>query len=97
VANIDALVLTTVNASWRRDIDAAELVSCLRGEPGRDAWLEHVRTFFEDVPREAIFRFMFTHGIPAERLLATYRDTFDPDERQDDGIGAWLAELADAA
>lgn len=97
MANVDALVLATVNASWRRAVGAPELVSCLRGERGDHLWGEHVRTFFEDVPLEAIFRFMLAHDIPAARLLATYRETCGADERHDDGIGAWLAALADAA
>ena len=96
VANVDALVLNTVNASWRHAIDAPTLVGILEGrDPGE--WVEHVRTFFEDVPREAILRFVLAHELPARRLLATYREIVPVDEREDDGIDGWLAELADAA
>lgn len=97
MADVDALVLGTVNASWRRTIDATTLVACLRGDVRSEQWVPHVRTFFEDVPREAILRFMLVHELTASRTLATYRACFAPDERDHDGIDGWLAELADAA
>lgn len=97
MANVDALVLGTVNASWRRAIDSETLAACLRGDPRAERWMSHVRTFFEDVSREAMLRFMLAHELTAFRTLATYRDCFAPDERDHDGIDGWLAELADAA
>lgn len=97
MADVDALVLGSVNASWRRTIDAAALVACLQGTRSSNQWASHLRTFFEDVPREAILRFMLAHELSAGRVLATYRGCFPPDERDHDGIDGWLAELADAA
>ena len=96
MADIDALVLNTVNVSWRRTIDATTLVACLRGTSESAEWAEHVRTFFEDVPREALYRFVLAHDLPPERLLTTYRALIAPEERHGD-LDTWLADLADAA
>jgi hypothetical protein len=96
VPDIDALVLTSVNASWRRTIDVTTLVACLGGTREPAEWAEHVRTFFEDVPREALYRFVLAHRLPPERLLATYRALITPEERHGD-LDAWLADLADVA
>lgn len=97
MANVDALVLGTVNASWRRAIDGPTLIACLRREADVASWQEHLRTFFEDVPREAVLRLMIAHRLPAERMLGVYRTLFSPAERHQDDIEDWLAELADAA
>jgi hypothetical protein len=97
VADVDLLVLDTVNASWRRAITAPTLLACLRGEGDVAAWPEHLRTFFEEVPREAMLRRIVAHRLPADRMLALYRALFAHDERGHDGIEAWLTELADAA
>jgi hypothetical protein len=97
VADVDALVLTTVNAPWRSAIDTGTLLACLLGQRDPGRWLEHVRTFFEDVPREAIFRFMLAHDLSPGRLLTTHRRLFAADEQHHDGLATWLAELADAA
>jgi hypothetical protein len=97
VPDVDLLVLDTVNASWRRAIDAPTLLACLRGGGSAAAWPEHLRTFFEEVPREAMLRLIVAHRLPADRMLALYRTLFAPDERGHDGIEDWLAELADAA
>jgi hypothetical protein len=97
MADVDALVLGSVNASWRRRIDAPTLAACLSGEDAGADWEVHVRTFFEDVPREAVLRFLLAHDVTAAAALAVYRKHFSPDERNHDGIDAWLAELADAA
>lgn len=97
MANVDLLVLGTVNASWRRAIDGPSLLACLRGEADAAVWQEHLRTFFEEVPREAMLRLMIAHRLPADRMLALYRTLFDRDERGHDGIEGWLTDLADAA
>jgi hypothetical protein len=73
------------------------LIAYLGGERDDDDWLEHVRTFFEDVSHEAMLRFMVTHALPAARLLDTYRRISDDDGQRNDGLDRWLAELADAA
>jgi hypothetical protein len=96
VRDIDALVLSTVNAPWRRSIDVDRLTSCLRGEGDVEEWNEHLRTFFEDVPLEAIFRFILAHRLPPKRLRDVYRRVVGT-ENGGDGIDSWLADLAAAA
>lgn len=61
--DIDALILGTVNVSLRRSIDAATLARCLEAGTPPLGWLEHVRAFFEDVPREAMSRFLLAHRL----------------------------------
>jgi len=94
VADVDALVLGTVNASWRRAIDASTLADCLMGRRAPGEWIEHVRTFFEDVPREAVFRFLLARALPPAAVLATYRAVTREEERRHGDLDTWLAELA---
>jgi hypothetical protein len=94
--DVDRLVLNTVNAPWRRRIGAVSLVGCLREGAGLQRWSEHVRTFFEDVPREAMLRFMVAHRLAPGTVLETYR-TVMGSEAADAGLEAWLTELAAAA
>lgn len=95
MSDIDRLVLNTVNAPWRRRIDAASLAGCLMGGAGLQGWSEHVRTFFEDVPREAMLRFMVAHQLDPRAVLETYRVLTTG--AADAGLAEWLAELATAA
>lgn len=97
VADVDLLVLNTVNASWRRHIDATTLAACLAGTERQGSWSEHVRTFFEDVPREAVFRFLLAHQLSARAVLRTYRELIPTAERLHGDLERWLAELAEAA
>lgn len=97
MADVDLLVVNTVNAPWRRHIDAATLAACLTGAADASVWEEHVRTFFEDVPREAMYRFIHAHGLAPSRLRATYHSLFSSDERCHGDLDAWLDELAGAA
>jgi hypothetical protein len=96
MADVDLLVTNTVNASWRHAIDAATLAGCLAGRTPAGRWSEHVRTFFEDVPREAMLRFIAAHRLPPRAVLATYRALLSGAPRHDD-LEAWLVELAGAA
>jgi hypothetical protein len=97
VRDVDLLVLNTVNASWRRRIDAATLAACLGGTRSQRNWSAHVRTFFEDVPREAMLRFMVAHRLEPRAVLETYRTLRGRVEAGNDALEGWLAELADAA
>jgi hypothetical protein len=96
MGDIDRLVLNTVNAPWRRRIDAASLAACLAGGAGVRGWSEHVRTFFEDVPREAMLRFMLAHRLAPRAVLDAYRAVVGTGAA-DAELEAWLAELAAAA
>lgn len=96
MSDIDLLVLNSVNASLRNRVDALTLASCLTEGP-EDAWAEHVRAFFEEVPREAQYRFLLAHRLDARRVLETYHRLFSRQERSHGDLDGWLSELAGAA
>jgi hypothetical protein len=69
--SVDTLVLATVNAPYKRTIDATALSDCLaRAEMGH--WAVHVATFFTDVRTHLIFSFAASHGISKSRLAEAY-------------------------
>jgi hypothetical protein len=68
---VDKLVLATVNAPYKRSIDAATLRNCL-ARRDLDPWLVHVATFFTDVAPELVFKFADQHGIPRSTLAKAY-------------------------
>lgn len=72
VSAVDKLVLATVNAPYKRSIDAATLRDCL-ARRDLDPWLVHVATFFTDVAPELVFEFADRHGISRSRLAKAYR------------------------
>jgi hypothetical protein len=68
---VDKLVLSTVNAPYKRDISAAALSECLaNAELG--IWPVHVATFFTDVNPDLVFRFAASHGISNSDLAKAY-------------------------
>lgn len=67
----DKLVLATVNAPYKRSIDAATLRNCL-AKLDLDRWLVHVATFFTDVAPELVFKFADQHGISRSTLAKAY-------------------------
>jgi len=68
---IDSIVLGTVNAPFRRSIDAATLSECLRtGVVGE--WIVQVAAFFTDVRPELVLEFAKRHGIDTADLARTY-------------------------
>ncbi len=69
---VDKLVLATVNAPYKRSIDAATLRDCL-AKRDLDPWLVHVATFFTDVAPELVFKFADRHGISTSTLAKAYR------------------------
>jgi hypothetical protein len=68
---MDKLVLATVNAPYKRSIDAATLRNCL-AKLDLDQWLVHVATFFTDVSPELVFEFANQHGISRSTLAKAY-------------------------
>jgi hypothetical protein len=68
---VDKLVLATVNAPYKRSIDAATLQNCL-ARIDLDPWLVHIATFFTDVAPELVFKFADRHGIPRSTLAKAY-------------------------
>jgi PHD/YefM family antitoxin component YafN of YafNO toxin-antitoxin module len=71
VSAVDKLVLATVNAPYKRTIDAATLKACL-ANLNLDQWLVHVATFFTDVAPELVFKFADQHGISRSKLASAY-------------------------
>jgi len=70
-ADVDKLVLATVNAPYKRDITASKLTECLLEADAGD-WLVHVATFFTDVSPALIFAFAASHGISKIKLAQAY-------------------------
>jgi hypothetical protein len=68
---VDKLVLATVNAPYKRSIDAATLRNCL-AKLDFDRWVVHVATFFTDVAPELVFKFADQHGISRLTLTKAY-------------------------
>lgn len=68
----DNLVLGTVNAPWKRYIDAVTLAEKIAtGEI--EEWLCHLATFFGEVNPQLIFEFAENHAIPRQALKTTYK------------------------
>jgi hypothetical protein len=70
-AAVDKMVLATVNAPYKRSIDAATLRKCLATQE-LDRWLVHVATFFNVVAPEFVFKFADQHGISRSALRKAY-------------------------
>ena len=88
----DRLVLSTVNAPYRRRIDADTLAQCLRsGE--REDWTVHVATFFVDVEPELVVRFAERHAISVETIAKTYRSVRDETGERSPQLEAELVKL----
>ena len=68
---VDKLVLATVNAPYKRSIDAKTLGNCL-ARLDLDPWLVHVATFFTDVAPDLVFKFANQHGISRSTLAKAY-------------------------
>ena len=67
----DRLVLGTVNASWKWEIDAGTLAAIIQtGET--DEWLCHLATFFSEVSASLILDFAEGHGIDMATLATSY-------------------------
>jgi hypothetical protein len=89
----DKLVLATVNAPYKRDIDAATLQDCLvKGDFGD--WPVHVATFFTDVAPDLVFGFAEGHGIPKLKLAEAYLAMRAKTGERNPNLEAVLAPLA---
>lgn len=69
---VDKLVLATVNAPYKRAIDAPTLQKSLT-ELDLDRWLVHIAAFFTDVAPELVFKFADQRGISRSKLAKAYR------------------------
>ncbi len=71
VKNIDALVMGTVNASWKTVLDADKLAQFVAVGDVETA-LPHLATFYSEVRSKLIVAFANSHGISMAQLRATY-------------------------
>ena len=69
--NIDNLVLGTVNASWKRTVDAEQLAHAVAGNE-TEKYLLHLVTFFGEVSPKLVMNFAAGHGIAPKTLCNTY-------------------------
>jgi hypothetical protein len=70
-ADLEAIVLSVVNAPYKLAITALMLARCLsRGSLG--AWPAHIATFFTEVDAELVLAFAERHGIPRHKLGEAY-------------------------
>ena len=93
---IDAIVLGTVNAPYKRAISAAELASVLTGAVADD-WLVHVTTFFTDVRPALVIEFATAHGIQRLQLEAAYLSAKHASGEHNVELERALVALAQAA
>ncbi|MCJ2093788.1 hypothetical protein MKK67_15000 [Methylobacterium sp. J-072] len=70
-ARIDALVLGTVNAPFRKPIDVATLVFSL-GTGKVRPWLVHLATFFSEVAPDLVLDFARRHDVVDAKLARAY-------------------------
>jgi len=70
-AKVDRLVLGTVNASFKRSLDAETLAASVKSAE-IDPWLPHIATFFIEVKPHLVLAFAEGHGITIAALGATY-------------------------
>lgn len=70
--SIDRLVLGTVNASYRTQLDADQLAKAILFAEV-DTKLPHLATFFGEVREKLILAFAVSHGISKNKLGATYK------------------------
>ena len=71
VQNIDGLVLGTVNAPWKRTLDAEQLAQAVMTSQTGDC-LPQLATFFGEVSSQLIVGFADQHKIAHEVLASTY-------------------------
>jgi hypothetical protein len=93
-ADVDAIGLATVNAAWRRRIDAATLAACLSDPARVEGWPDHLATFFSEAPREAIDRFLAAHRLDPAAARAAWSAVRETTGAEDPALEEWLGELA---
>lgn len=93
---LDAIVLGTVNAPYKRSISAAELAYVL-ATGDAETWLVHVSTFFTDVRPGLLIDFAHAHGIRHLQLEAAYSLVKRATGERNIELEAALVALAQAA
>jgi len=71
--NVDALVMGTVNAPWKRTLTAEQLAAAVRtGEI--EPHICHLSSFYGEVAPDLVLDFAASHAITAETLSTRYRE-----------------------
>jgi hypothetical protein len=95
-ATVDKLVLATVNAPYKRIIDAKTLAGCLaEAEPG--GWSVHLATLFTDVRPDLVLAFAAAHGLSKSQLAQAYFAIKNRTGEQNPDLEAELVSLATVA
>lgn len=96
--NVDGLVLGTVNASFKRSIDAQTLASGIAAVVTSDrSWVSHVAhvaTFFFEVKPHLIVAFADHHGIDGMTLRAAYATMRDFTGERNADLERFIQEAA---
>lgn len=96
IQKVDELVLSTVNASYRRTIDAAALAGCLAGaEAGK--WPVHIATFFTEVSLDLVLSFAAVHGLSESQLVDAYSASKRRTGERNADLEARFGSVAEAA
>jgi hypothetical protein len=91
--SIDQLVLGTINAPYRRTMEAADLVDRLTSRDWQN-WIAHVATFFTEVRPELVLEFARLHAIPMQNLAASYRSMKSATGESNPALERALEQLA---
>lgn len=95
-AVVDKLVLSTINAPYKRDISTATLVECISNAK-LAGWPVHVAAFFRDVSPSLILRFASVHGISKFELEHAYRVVTNETGERNPYLEAELVPMAASA
>jgi hypothetical protein len=71
-SNVDGLVLATVNAPWKRSLDADQLALAVTEGQTAD-YLPQLATFYGEVSPKLVLTFAAAHEIAPKALSATYQ------------------------
>lgn len=69
----DAAILT-VNASYRNEISAQDLVDIFKRRASPWKWQSHIGVFFSEVPDSVVHGFMQENGISVDMLRRVYSE-----------------------
>ncbi len=94
--SVDKLVLSAVNAPYRRSIAAQTLAACL-ADAVFDGWIVHVATFFTDLSPDLVVDFAAQHGISNADLSRSYSAIKRRTGESNPRLETKLASLAAAA
>lgn len=93
---VDKLVLATVNAPYKRDIDATILEDRLN-RARFDEWAVHIATFFTDVAPDMVLNFAKHHRISKPKLAKAYLAMKAKTGERNPTLEAVLAPLASSS